>query len=167
MPSDEILKTIARAGTMAPSGMNRQNWQIIVAKNKGLIDDLDSAGMEFMSTLPDKTMYNHMKKRGGRLFYGAPCMIFIAVKEAFPKGAELVDLGIVAQNISLAATALGIDNCHCGFAAFPFAGARAQEFKERLKFPPNYECGIAVLLGYAKTSGKPHEPNDGKITVIE
>lgn len=166
-PSDADLRAIARAGTQSPSGMNRQNWQIIVIKNKSLIDEMDASGMEILSKMPDKTMFDRIKSRGGKLFYNAPCMVLIAIKAAHPQGAELIDLGIVAENISLSATSLGIDNCHCGFAVFPFAGDKANDFKKRLKFPKDYDCGMGVLLGYAKTSGKPHTPNNDKITFIE
>ena len=34
MPSNDDLAAITNAGLFAPSGMNRQNWQIIVVKNK-------------------------------------------------------------------------------------------------------------------------------------
>lgn len=161
------IQAIAEAAIAAPSGMNRQNWQIIVVKNKALIAEMDAEGMRVMSEFPDKTMLERMKSRGGKLFYNAPCMVFIAVKESFPKGAELIDLGIVAQNISLAATSLGIDNCHCGLVAFCFVGVKAAEFKKKLQIPQGYEIGLAVLLGYGKEQGAPHVPDKSKITIID
>lgn len=96
----------------------------------------------------------------------APCMIVIAIKEAFPKGAELIDCGILAQNIVLAATSLGIANLHCGFVGLVFAGSKGAEFKKRLQFPEGYECGMGVLLGYAAATVPPHTPDQSKITVI-
>ena len=166
MPSNEQLNAITEAALHAPSGMNRQQWQIIIVKNKSLIREMDEEGLRVLSSI-DKSMYDRIMSRGGKLFYNAPCMAFIAIKEAYPKGAELIDLGIVAQNISLAATSLGIANLHCGLAVFPFAGSRAGEFKKKLKFPAGYECGLAVLLGYAKEPAAPHAPNKDKITFIE
>ena len=165
--SDADLLAIAEAGLQAPSGMNRQLWQLIVVKNKALLAEMEAEGMRILSEFPDKSIYNRIMGRGGKLFYNAPRMIVIAVKEASPKGAELIDLGIIAQNISLSATSLGIDNCHLGLVAFSFAGGRADEFKEKLSFPKGYSVGLAVLLGYAKTPSAPHAPNADKITVIE
>ena len=166
MPDNETLDAIARAAITAPSGMNRQHWQVIVIKNKEIIEDMESQGMKMLS-LFDANMYERIMKRGGKLFYNAPCMILIAVKEAVPKGAELMDCGILAQNIVLAATSLGVANLHCGFAVLAFAGEKAAEFKKRLKFPKGYECGMGVLLGYAKDTAAPHLPNEEKITIIE
>ena len=168
IPGSDDLTAIANAGLQAPSGMNRQQWQIIVVKNKALISEMETEGMRLLSEQKDKSIYERIMSRGGRLFYNAPCLVMIAIKEAFPKGAELIDLGIVAQNISLAATSLGIDNLHCGLVAFCFAGNKADYFKNKMKFPKEYECGLAVLLGYAKdTAAAPHAPNADKITVIE
>ncbi|MDR2635134.1 MAG: nitroreductase family protein [Clostridiales bacterium] len=164
--SDADLRTVADAGTKAPSGMNRQNWHIIIVKNKSLLSEMETEGMRVLSGFYDKTMYDRIMGRGGKLFYNAPCMVFIAVKEAVPKGAELIDLGIAAQNISLAATSLGIDNCHCGLVAFCFAGGKADEFKRKLKFPDGYEVGLGILLGYGGAQGTPHTPDKSKITFI-
>jgi len=166
MPRDWELSAIANAGLHAPSGMNRQNWQIIVVKNRALIAEMEVEGMRVLAELPDKTMLERIKSRGGKLFYNAPCMVMLAVKDATPKGAELIDLGIVVQNIALAATSLGIDNCHCGLAAFSFAGGKSEDFKAKLKFPQGYEVGLAVLLGYAEKPSAPHKPDQDKITVI-
>lgn len=164
--SDNDLQLIADAAIQAPSGMNRQHWQIIIIKNKTLLSEMEAEGMRVMSEMPDKTMFERIISRGGKLFYNAPCMAFIAVKKS-QKGAELIDLGIVAQNISLAATSLSIANCHCGLIAFCFAGDKAEEFKNKLRFPEGYECGLGVLLGYAVEQGKPHIPDKSKITFIE
>ncbi|MDR1940307.1 MAG: nitroreductase family protein [Clostridiales bacterium] len=165
--SDADLQTIADAGLAAPSGMNRRHWQIIVVKNKTLLSELETEGLRVMSEYPDKTTYDRIMSRGGKLFYDAPVMIFIAVKEAFPKGAELIDLGIAAQNIALAATSLGIDNCICGLVAFAFAGGKAEEFKRKLKFQNGYECGLCVLLGYADEPGTPRAIDKNKLTFID
>ena len=168
MPPDEHLRMIAEAAAAAPSGMNRQLWRIIVVKNKQLLADLEREGIKNLASFPDQGAYNRIKSRGGKLYYNAPCMIVVPIARAEPAGAELFDCGIVAENIALAATSLGIDNLICGLAAFSFAGEKCAEFKRRLDFPEGYEIGLSVLLGYAATSGgKPHKPDLGKITTIE
>jgi nitroreductase len=167
MPSYDDLETVAKAAVAAPSGMNRQLWRVIILKNKKLIDEMEKEGMSVMASMPDKSMYERIMSRGGKLFYNAPCMAVVPIAKAEPAGAELFDCGIVAQNIALAATALGIDSLICGLAAFCFAGESGEEFKKLLNFPEGYEIGIAVLLGYAKEPGKPHAPDYDKISFIE
>ena len=167
MPDDDALHTIAEAAVAAPSGMNRQPWRIIVVKNKELINDMEEEGLKNLAAFPDKTLYERIKSRGGKLYYNAPCMIVVPIAKTEPSGAELFDCGIVSENIALAATSLGIDSLICGFTAFSFAGKKGMNFKTRLGFPPGYEIGIAVLLGYCELSGgKPHKPDLSKITWI-
>jgi len=167
MPDDASLNAIAQAAIQAPSGMNRQLWQIIVVKNKELIASLEAEGIKVLASMEDQSMYERIMARGGKLFYNAPCLILIAIKEAYPKGAELIDCGIVAQNVVLAATSLGIDNVHCGFLNMAFAGEKADEFKTRLQFPEGYQCGMGILLGYAQQNTSPHIPDQNKITIID
>ncbi len=168
LPSDEDLQTVAKAALASPSGMNRQLWRVVVVKNKTLIEEMDTEGMKILAALPDKSAYERIMSRGGRLYYNAPCMIVVPIKEAVPKGAELFDCGIVSENIALAATSLGIDSLICGLAAFSFAGDKGVCFRERLRFPDGYEIGIAVLLGYAKNpGGRPHELDMNKLSFVE
>ena len=168
IPSDEHLWMIAEAAVAAPSGMNRRLWRIIVVKNKELIADLETEGMKNLAALSDQSMVERIMSRGGKLYYDAPCMIVVPIAKTEPVGVELFDCGIVAENIALAATSLGIDNLICGLAAFSFAGAKCVEFKKRLGFLFGYEIGIAVLLGYAENpGGKPHKPDLSKITIID
>lgn len=166
MPSDEILQAIAEAAIQAPSGMNRQGWRIIVVKDKELIKDMETEGMSYLASLEDKSTYNRIMDRGGRLFYGAPCMIVVPIDQS-QFSASVLDCGIVCENIALAATSLGLGNVICGLTGTAFAsGLRAEEFSKRLGFPEGYAYGSSVLLGYANTTKEPHEPDKDKIMYV-
>lgn len=167
IPTDEELALLAQAAIQSPSGMNRQGWQVIVIKDKALIDEMDAEGMKVLSSWSDKTMYERIMDRGGKLFYNVPRMFLIAVKEAEQKGAEMFDCGIVAENVVIAAESMGLASLHCGLAGLPFAGDKADEFKQRLKFFEGYEFGIGILLGHTDNPTAPHVPDQAKITVIE
>ena len=167
LPSDEILQAIATAAIQAPSGMNRQAWRVIVVKDKQLIQDMEEEGRSYLASQEDPSTYNRIMDRGGRLFYGAPCMIVVPI-DPTQYGPALVDCGILCQNIALAATSLGIGNVMCGLAGLAFAsGNRSEEFTKRLGFPEGYAFGCSVLLGYANTTRQPHEPDQSKIIIIE
>ena len=168
MPKEGDLLAIAKAALAAPSGMNRQLWRIVILTNKALIAEMDAEGMRNLEALPDKSIYGRIMSRGGKIFYGAPCMIVVPTGISDPEGAGMFDCGIVAQNIALAATSLGVDNLICGLAALAFAGEKGDGFKKRLAFPAGYEIGIAVLLGYAlEPGGMPHEPDMAKLTIVK
>ena len=165
LPSEEQLMAITQAAIQSPSGMNRQFWHLVVVCNKELILEMEREGLDNIKKLND-SLYQHIISRNGTLFYHAPCMVVFAIKAAQPAGAELIDLGILAQNTVLAATSFGLASLHCGSVAFAFAGSKNEYFKEKLGFPAGYECGMAVLLGYARSNSMPHEPDQTKISFI-
>ena len=151
----EIVEALALAAIQAPSAMNRQPWQIIVIKDKSLIDEMDVYGM----TQLDEINHKRMMDQGGKMFYNAPLMFVIA-----KKGNKDLDCGIVAQNITLAATSLGLGSVICAYAHTAF---KNEVYREKL-LPKEYEFGISVLVGYpAAHSGTAHEVNLDKIRYID
>ena len=123
---------------------------------------MDADGMKILAQAEDKSTYERFMQRGGTLYYNAPCMYLILKKP----GTDL-DAGIVSENISLAASALGLGNVICGMAAIPFNGANGASFRQKAGFSDGWEFGMTVLVGYAKKTGAPHEPNMSKIRFID
>ena len=162
LPEKEKLEAIALAAVQSPSAMNRQPWQIIVITNKSLIEELDAEGMRILAEAEDKTTYERFMNRGGSVFYNAPCM-YLILKQP---GTDM-DVGIVSENITLAATSLGLDSVICGMASIPFNGPKGDEFKKKVGFLDGWEFGVAVLVGIGKTKGKPHTPDISKIRYVE
>ena len=156
------LEAIALAGVQSPSAMNLQRWQIIVLTNKDFIDEMDAEGMKILSESEDKSAYNRFMERGGKLYYNAPCMFLILKKPNTD-----LDIGIVSENIALAAQSLGVANVICGMAAIAFNGPKGAEFKQRAGFSEGWEFGMAVLAGYAVKDGTPHAPDMTKIKFID
>lgn len=158
---NEKVEAIALSAVQAPSGMNEQPWQIIVVRDKELLGDMDVTTMDMLSKLDDTSIYDRIMSRGGKLFYNAPCMFIIAKKPNTD-----LDCGIVAENIALAATSLGLGNVICGLAKFVFSTDKCEEYKSKL-IPEGYEFGMAVLVGYpTNAEGTPHKVDMGKIRYI-
>lgn len=166
MPENDILKAIAEAAVTVPSANNLQPWRVIVVKNKALIDEMDLDAMEHIKSMPDKTMYNKMMERGGKIYYNAPCMMLLPIDTEKSSSAAL-DCGIVCQTLALAAASLGVDSLICGMMRFPLEGKRGAEFKKAVAFPEGYSYGTAVLLGYSANKTEPHKPDYSKISVVE
>ncbi|MCL2816274.1 MAG: nitroreductase [Oscillospiraceae bacterium] len=160
---DKQVSALVEAALASPSAMNRQPWHITVITDKNLIDELDGAGMEVLAAAEDKSGYERIKSRGGKIFYNAPCMIMVATDTAHY---SLMDCGILSQNVSLAAHSLGLGSVICGMAGIPLSGARGGEFKKRMQFPEGYDFGIAILVGLAKSGKEPHEPDGAKVTYV-
>lgn len=162
LPKKEELEAIALAAVQSPSGLNKQPWQVNVITDKAFIEEMDDEGMRILKEGPDQSIWQRFMDRGGNLYYNAPCMFLILKRP----GTEL-DCGIVSENIALAAASLGLGSVICGMAAIPFQGPKGEAFKERAGFEGDWEFGVAVLVGYAAGSGKPHEPDLGKVKYID
>ena len=159
----EQVKALVNAALASPSAMNRQPWHVIVITDKALIDEHDSEGMNVLKSAVDKSAYERVMGRGGKIFYNAPCMI-MAASDGSDYAA--MDCGILSQNVSLAAHSLGLGSVICGMARIPLSGPRGDEFKKRMGFPDGYGFGIAVLIGTAKNGKEPHELDENKVTYI-
>lgn len=165
---EEDVEAIASAALQSPSARNVKPYHIIMVTDKQLINELDEAGMEFLSQVEEYAgAYESMQERGGKLFYNAPCMALLTVDESQKSGYERLDCGIVAENIVLAATSMGFGSTHCGFAQLPFHGPRAAELKKKFQVPEGFEVCLAVLFGYANSIKEPHEPDATKLTWIK
>ncbi|MCL2486134.1 MAG: nitroreductase family protein [Oscillospiraceae bacterium] len=162
--TDGQIKALTEAALAAPSAMNRQPWHVIMITDKKLIDELETEGMNVLSAAEDKSGYERIMERGGKIFYNAPCMIMVASDGS--KWADM-DCGILSQNVAIAAHSLGLGSVICGMANIPLSGARGDEFKKRMRFPDGYNFGIAILVGTVKTSKEPHELDMGKVTIVQ
>ena len=87
------------------------------------MNDLETEGLSYLAAMEDQSLYNKIIEHGGRLFYGAPCMIVVPI-DPEQYAPALIDCGILCQNITLAATSLGIANIMCGFTGLPAGPAR-------------------------------------------
>lgn len=157
----EQVEALALAAVQAPSAMNQQPWQITVVTNKAMIDEMNDSLMDYLSKQEEKSAYERMMSRGGKVFYNAPFMMVIAQKEG-----TALDTGIVVENVALAATSMGLDNVICGMARMLFATDKAEKYKNAL-IPEGYEFGVAILIGHgAVETDTPHKPDLSKIRYI-
>jgi len=161
--TDDQVKNLVDAALAAPSAVNRQPWRVIVITYKALIDEMDAEGMKVLAAEEDKSGYERIMSRGGKIFYNAPCMIMVASDGS---SYALMDCGILSQNVSLAAHSLGLGSVICGMARIPLNGPNGCALKERMNFPEGFEFGIAILVGTAKSGKDPHELDYSKVSYV-
>jgi nitroreductase len=128
MVSDEDLARVLEAARWTGSSKNLQNWSFIVVTDPEQQERLAGAG--------DFTVPIHQ----------APMAIAI-VEE--PGGYEF-DSGRVAQNIMLAADAIGLATC-------PITLHREQQAAEVLGLPAGTRCRYAISLGYPAPGAEPRQ----------
>lgn len=130
---DEKLKQILEAARLAPTGANRQSFQLVVVHTAGREQELS-------------LIYNRP------WFVQAPVIICACALaregQPFREGGSYRDAAIVMDHLILAATSLGLGTCWIG--AFDPAAAR-----DILGLPEEAKPVVCATVGYADDNPKP------------
>jgi nitroreductase len=160
---DETIALLAKAALAAPSGSNNQPVNVIVVQNTPLILELEKAVIDYFIKTGENSVVDRIKSRNNKIFFDAPVVFFLVVKNK-----ASTDVGIMSENLAIAATSLGLGNVILGLPGVVFGdSATAAYWKVRLGFPEGYEYGLAVAVGYAADQGKPHDIDLKKISYIK
>lgn len=146
------LEQIAICGINAPSGSNRQPWEICIVEDyafiQGLTDIYKKANPEQVKRDPD---FKNM-------FRNAPNLICVAT----PKDRGQLDAGMLGENMMLAAQSLGLGTCCLGGPVrFLKANEEAKPYLDRLGFSEGYELLYILAIGYPdeQPAAKPRDLN--------
>ena len=147
----EKLELLAKCGVLAPSAMNRQEWELRIVDSKEWIDGCTSA---YLKVIEGTDKAKHMLTPGFKnLFRNAPAVIFVAAPEGLFSG---VNLGMLGQNMMLAATDVELGTCCLGSVQMLFAEPALAPYLESLGFSDGYKLSYALAVGY------PDETPDAK-----
>jgi nitroreductase len=140
------LREVLEAARWAPSWANTQCWRFIVVRDAKVREELASA-------LPEGN-------RARRAILEAPVVIALCAergRSGFIRGAPgsdkgdwwfMFDAALAAQNLTLAAYALGLGTLHVGWMDFSRAS-------KALGVPKGYELVELILLGYPAEQPQP------------
>lgn len=135
----EKLEQIVECGINAPSGMNKQPWQVRVVDDPEYINGITKIFVEADSTRKDDPGFKNM-------FRNAHAVIFIASPR---DGSGQLDCGLLGENMLLAAQSLGLGTCCLGGPVrFMVADEKAKPYVDRLELPEDYQLLYAIAVGY-------------------
>ena len=163
IPIDKsVINTILQVGKYAPSAKNSQPWQFIVITNKKTIQDLSmhvkneirkvlKRRFLYQLFLPDlknrdslRSLYGLSMVKKDVVFHDAPVLIFIVTKKA---AFNTESCACCAENMMLAAHALGIGSCWIGFAHF--LGLNKNVLAD-IGVPKEMHIASSLVFGYPK-----------------
>lgn len=134
-PDPDQLNTLLEAAQEAPVSMGEfDRYRLTVVTNRDLLNQIDQAGAQFFGK-PDK-----------HPLYGAPMLLIISAQAPTPgrENATYSTAAMIAHNVALAATELGLGQC-CIWSTVIAAAARP-EIVQRLGLPQDFVpcCGVAL-----------------------
>ena len=146
MIPNELIDEVLKAGTYAPTGMNKQSPIIIAITNKKVRDKLSKLNAKIMGTDTDP-------------FYGAPVVIVVLADKTVPT--YIYDGSLVMENMMLAAHSLGLGSCWIHCAQEEFETEEGKELLKSLGITDDYEGIGHCILGYPdmEVEAKPRKDN--------
>ena len=151
----DTMQIILECGINAPSGMNRQSWEVRVVDNPEVMSEI----VQLMAAGNPDVDPGAVKG----CFRGAPVMVFIATDAAYDF--SVIDCGLLSQNIMLSGWSLGVGSVCLGS---PVRFLRnAPEAMAKLGFSEGYTPVICIGMGYPAESpdAKPRDP--GKVRFVD
>jgi nitroreductase len=147
--SREDLDMILKAGTYAPSGMNRQPVIFVAVTDKETRDELSEMNARIMGTDSDP-------------FYGAQTVIVVLADKTAPT--YVYDGALAMGDLMLAAHSLGIGSCWIHRAKEEFDSPEGRERLKKWGITGDYEGIGHCILGYADGEEPADKPRrDGTV----
>lgn len=158
----EKMDQIAMCGINAANGMNAQNWEVRITSNPEFINGVTALYVEDMKK--DERGAQMVTEPGFKnMFRNAPTVAFIATKD----GGSLIDCGLMAGNMLIAAQSLGIGSVCLGGPVRFMNGPVAASYIDQLGFSEGYQLVLAIGFGYADEAPEAKPRDAGKIKWIE
>ena len=154
----DTMRTILECGINAPSGMNRQSWEVRVVDNPETMAEI----VQLMAAGNPDVDPGAIKG----CFRGAPVMVFIARDLSYDFSAY--DCGLLAENIMLSAWSLGVGSICLGSPVrFLTDNELCKPYVDRLGFSEGYEFCLCVGLGYPDETPEAKPRDIGKVAFVE
>ena len=141
----EELEVVLQAGLMAPTATNRQELHFtVVGGDEQCLKELDD----------EKNALRGLSGLEHNFYYEAPTLILISGETDF-RWSE-VDAGIAVENMSLAATELGLGSLIIGCIYDAMHGEKKAYFEKMFRIPEGYDFKIALAIGHRAVEKEQH-----------
>ena len=148
----ELIEQIVKAGTYAPTGMNRQSPIILAITNKEMRDRISRINLDIVINNNLKTSSGHADP-----FYGAPVVLVVLAKKDV--GTRIYDGSLVMENMMIAANSLGLGSCWIHRAKETFETEEGKKILQDLGINDEYEGIGNCIVGYdVEDAIKPQSP---------
>ena len=148
MPPTEVIEEICKAGTYAPTGMNRQSPIIIAVTNKEMRDRMSRLNAAVLGADNDP-------------FYGAP-VVLVVLANRDTSYTYVEDGSLVMGNLMNAAHAKGLGSCWIHRAKEMFETEEGKQILKDLGIEGDYVGVGNCILGYTAgdyPEAKPRKEN--------
>ena len=165
---DAVLEKIIRAGTYAPSALALQPWGFVVVQDQAFLTRVSDYCKPIMISLM-KDAHDGMsdafrallESKGYSIYYHAPTVIMIIGKTG--SRFREIDCSLCAENMMLAAHALGIGSCWVGSTEVAYDN---KELMAGFRIPEGYSPVGTIVFGYPEENPEAHDKHAPAVTWV-
>ncbi len=156
--TDKELDTLLCAAMWAPSGRNSQPCHVRALQDREALKEIN---IDFKNLVGwDTPAYTRWDTNP--VYQNAPTVLFIYAEDNAQMSA-----GIMAENICIAAEAIGLGSCMIGSIGSLMDAHEGEKWKEKMNIPKHWHFLLCVAVGY-KDEIAPVKPRDeSKFEIIK
>ena len=159
----EVLQQLAECGVNAPNAMNRQAWEVRIIDNPDYFNGVTAVlkdAMPFLAKEQEDPKFRNA-------FRNATAAIVVACPDD-ESGMSLINVGLLCENICLAAQSLGLGTVVMGGPPMMLnTMPEAKPFLDKLNFSEGYKLRIIVGVGYPDEAPDAKPRDLGKIQFVD
>ena len=162
---EPTIRALLDAAVQAPTAMHTEPWAFVIVQDRAVLKRIsdrakgswieEAAHYRDLHPAMDEAVASAFAEQFASpdfcVFYDAPTLIAIGARPLGPL--VTADCWLAAENLMLAATALGLGTCCIGSAV---PALNTPETKAELEVPPEIDIVAPIILGVAR-----EERNDG------
>lgn len=157
--SHNLIDSIMKYAIYAPSSYNKQPYEIRVVQNAQWLTELNK---RYTNEHPGEIKF---KGEGFSIFHNSPTLVVIAGDTTHAD--SHLDIGIVVQNVMLAAHALGLATCPLVLPIPTLNNPDNRDLLDALNISKDHEAVVCVSMGYGAESPAPRLRNADRVKIIE
>lgn len=160
------IDTIMKCAIYAPSALNKQPWEIRVIRNQPLLTEINKRFLNYSKGKKLSGSAARASEPGFSVFHSAPTLIVMAKDKTDPSA--LLDIGLLSENVMLAAHALGLGTCAIGSVVPIFNDPANADLLKTINLDPAiHDVAITIALGYPNESPAVKERYAERVKIIE
>ncbi len=158
-----VLRALLAAAVRAPTAMHGEPWQFVIVQDADVLKRLsDRAKVIFSAEAarlhPDRGSLDIFSQPGFNVFYDAGTLIVICAKTG--GHFAIADCWLAAENLMLAAHAMGLGTCVIGSSA---SALNMPEVKQELGILPEATAVAPIIVGKPRGEALPSTRNEPQV----
>jgi len=143
----KTVSTLLEAAVRAPTAIHEEPWAFVIVQNRALLHHLSECAKPLITREAQRTGHAHdvFASPDFNIFYNAGTLIIICAR---PIGHFVAaDCWLAAENLMLAACAMGLGSCVIGSALMALD---IPEIKNQLGIPTEFSAVAPIIVGHPR-----------------